>query len=239
MQCRCAECLAQATDAELARMEAALEGLVLAKAEGDPEWTIDESDAEPAATVFQAYASEFARGAWRQKHGRPLSETELAAGLARAEYQMTRGFELLSDSARKRLRPFLAQARQALVDMAQGRTNPIQAGARMAEQFNQLEAQAGGATPEGTYSPYEFSRLARTEAAFADTEVRRAELDAAGADSSAVEAAGGWAPIHPQCMCVNDEREGADGKFYVVLDPSAAACDLCLEIAAQIEAAIP
>lgn len=239
MGCSCAECLAKATDGELARMEAALEGLVLAKADGDPEWTLDEADAAPASTVFQTYASEFAKGQWAVNQDRPLSEAELAAGVARAEYQAARGLELLSDSARQRLTPFLEQTQQALVDMAQGRLNPIQAGARLAEQFNKLEAQAGGTTAEGSYSPYEFSRLARTEAAFADTEVRRAELDAAGADSSAVEAQGGWAPIHPNCMCLNEEVEGTDGKFYVVLDPSAAACDLCLDIAAQIEAAIP
>jgi hypothetical protein len=239
MGCSCASCLAQASDEDLA----ALESLLLAKAglPDDPnQWLLDAEDAEIGSTTFQAYASELGQAEWREKHSQPLTEEQKQAALARAEYQRARGLELLSDSARERLGPVLERVSGALEDMTAGRINPIQAGAKMAAEFSRLEAEGGGTTAGPDYSPYEFSRLARTEAAFANdaAEAAAIERDYPDADSTAFDELAGGLPLHPQCLCRRDTSEGDDGKWYVVLDPSASACDLCLEVAAEIEAAI-
>jgi len=242
-----AEVLAACSDEELRRIEHAASVLLrqdcdccscrLAKAEEPPRWTLESEDAEVGSTLFQVFGSVCAKGEWAQKR-EGWTEADWAAAAARAAWQYEQGMALLSDSARERLGPYLEVVREDLARMVAGKLNPIQAGARLSAQIKALEAEGGGVTEGARYSPYEFSRLARTEAAFAYGEEQRAEAQAQGADTSAIDERGGWVPVHPNCMCANEVTEGPDGRLYVTLDPAPSACELCLGLARDVDGAI-
>lgn len=206
----------------------------------EPPYVLEPEDAETAGTLMQVYSTEFGRAQARQKARIEITPGMLAEAAARVEFQRQQGMALLSDSARDRLAPVLDGVHGALQDMVKGRLNPIQAGARMASAFDQVEAQGGGISEDVQYTPYEWSRLARTEAAFADSAAREGEINSWGeVDWGPLERHGGHPPIHPNCMCSLGTIDGADGKLYAVLNPAYSACDICLSIAEAIDAEIP
>ncbi len=238
--CSCRACLSAASDTELERIETALEGIVLGKAEGDPPYLLEPEDAETAGTLMQVYGSEFGRAKAQQESGIEITPAMLQEAALRVEFQRAQGLALLSDSARDRLAPVLDGVHGALQDMVEGRLNPIQAGARMAAAFDQVEAEGGGISEDIQYTPYEWSRLARTEASFADSAGREAELNEQGTvDWGPLQGQGGYPPIHPNCMCALGVMDGSDGKLYAVLNPAFSACEVCLAIAEAIDAEIP
>jgi hypothetical protein len=231
--CGCAECMAKAGPDSGAE---------------DPEFLLDSDDAEIASTVTQSYATEIGRAKFGEAHGLPPTPEELAAAFERVQYQRDLGLSMLSDSAKERLVGLFGEAgnpntgalNDALSRMVEGHYNPIAAAHQMSAEFHRLE-QGGEAADKLQYTPYEFARLARTEAAFADDAAAAAEIadNYPDANSDAFDAAGAEPPIHPFCFCMRDVVLGGDGKYYVTLVPTGAACSECLDLVDQIEAAIP
>ena len=249
MACRCAECLAHASYEELERIERAAREL-LTKADSDVDLALDAEDAEIMSTLFAAFDAQIGELQIADKFGRGITTEDYRRAYAAMLYQMDKGLALLSDSARSRLARVLDRVNVLLADMAGGDLNPISAGARMAEIFDYVEAQQGGAPGETIqYTPFEWSRLARTEATFAREAVRRTELERLGTDFSALDAHivtrpgkegdeiavsdGASPPIHPQCLCLTSAVE-VDGRLVAILWPAPTACELCNAAADEV-----
>jgi hypothetical protein len=231
MRCSCQHCLADADDATLDRMERALVSLV-GKASvdvADEELTLDGDDAEVFSTVFEILGNGLGDLAAHEGDGKPLSEADRASLVAAMEKQMADGLALLSKSGQTKLGPALEQINALLAEFAGKGTNAIQVGARLQELLVSIEAQGGGVSWDTTaYTPYEWSRLARTELAFAQEAAKEAYYkETYDADESALDALG-HAPLHPSCQCTETTDYDSDGKFWIIIDTNPTACDECM-----------
>lgn len=236
----CAHCLANADDATLERLEKALLGLVCeTRLRKDLDWDIDlddlwldPGDAEVVGAIWATYTSAIEQARVREQAGQEFTEADLRVLADAAQLQVEQGLALLSDDARTRLAPIIAYLNRNLTDMVSRNINPIQAGARMQEMLL-LVGGAGGEGAPPQYSPYEWSRLCRTEAAFAQTAAQREYYQREfGAKADALERFG-EPPIHPQCMCglIAIEHEG---ETWMLIETTPTACGLCNDIADQM-----
>lgn len=208
--------------------------VVLAKSyDEDEDFDLDAEDGEVMGTVFGVLGGGIGDLTAKAAAGVEITQADLDAAAKRMQAQLEDGLKLLSESARTRLSPVLDDVAKMLADMAEGNLNPIQSGARMMEILTGVAA-LGGGIAEGKYSPYEWSRLARTEASFADSAAKRAYYsEEMGARLDAIEEHGGK-PVHPECLCDEIAVPNGDGEMWIVLEPNAAACDLCLDTAEAI-----
>jgi len=216
-----------------------LSGLLAKQGEGGFEGGLDfelgEEDGEAFGSVWAVYASALGQAEALAARGE-LTEAERQRLAAAALAQAEEGLALLSDSARQRLGPLVTWINEALQGMVEGSINPLQAAARMQEALRGA-MEAGATAPPGQYTPYEWSRLCRTEAQFARSAAVLEEFKAGGSDSSVVESLGAVPPLHPSCMCSLGELE-VGGKAWVILMPTPTACAICLDMAEQVTSAI-
>jgi hypothetical protein len=181
-------------------METALDG-ILAKADyglGDDPFS--EDDAETASTVTSAYMTEVSRWQAQDKRNQERTPEQAQWALDRAIFQREQGMALLSDSAKTRLTPVLDQVHEALTHMVEGNLSPRRTVAVIQETIRDAGMNGGGITEMPEYTPYEFSRLVRTEAANAYGAEMKAQFDRDDTDSTAMDEADAWPAIHPQCV---------------------------------------
>ena len=231
--CVCGDCL-------LTKARRARELLELRKAEGDNPFAfnLDEADAETAGTLTAVYMHEIGAAQVAEAHGLQRTAAQAQAGLDRADYYRTEGMALLRESARTRLKPIIGDLHDGLRSMVEGNINPLAAAQAFQRQLALVESAGGVAGVQGQYAPFEWARLCRTEAAFAYSAAEGKALDDEyEPDWTAVDAAGGRVPVHPNCVCGQDVVE-VNGKWYGILDPAPSACELCQDIADEILAAI-
>ncbi len=230
-KCTCEGCLKK-TQVALASVRR------LQKAGDDFNFDLEEEDAEVAGTLTAVYAHSFtAAGMTEKLTEKPLTPGQLQEAAGRVAFQREQGLAKLSAGARQALGPVMDTAERALQGMVEGRVNPIQAAQEMQRMLALAEQQPG--FDPNLYQPYQWARLARTEAAFADTAAREAAYreEYGEVDYSAIEAAGARIPIHPSCLCSEEILE-IDGKWFVYIDAAPSACELCQELADEVLAAI-
>jgi len=235
----CVKCLSnqQLREAHAAALRSYDLACLVAKADqGEFDFGLSEDDASIAATQFAVYSHEITAAGLGEKFGQPLTPGQLQAAAGRVAAQKAIGLQKLSAGARTALAPIYDQVDGALLDMVEGRVNPIQAAERMQALLSTAETAPGDFDPE-LYQPYQWARLCRTEASFADNvEQRRAYENEYDVDFSILEAEG-MPPEHPNCLCGVDVIEHG-GKFYAVLDLSPSACELCQDIADRVTEAV-
>jgi hypothetical protein len=229
--CCCSECLGKLSDDTLGKLVRGLE-----EAFGkDWDWddvdlSLEDLDAETMGSVFAVVSSGIEEAVLMLNAGLTLSPQDLAQSVARMQAQLTQGLALLSQSAATRLAPVLDAVNLLLADMSAGNVNPIQAGSALQNILDGVALAGGGAFGAGVYSPYEWSRLCRTESAFARSAMERDWHTRAGGDPSAVDYYG-WPPIHPQCMCGTIMLANPQGKEWIVIETTPSACGYCNDIA--------
>lgn len=244
-RCTCSSCLhgdplAQLSDAQLEQLEHDLRrfGSALKADDGWEELDlgIEADDADVMSSIWATLGAETARLDVRQKLGVEITAAELAEARLRMAAQLEIGLALLSPSAASRLAPVTGRLNELLAEGAAQARNAIQLG----EELQRVLRDVGGAGvgqvyDTGVYSPFEWSRLARTELVFARTEAEKKVLqDEWGASSEAMDQLFGWPPIHPQCMCSTSVWQDADGKWWIILTTTPTACADCNDIADAI-----
>lgn len=212
-------------------------------AKGEPEAAAEESeplfegdDADVAATVLSSFSHVIGAGQFAEVRGRDLTAAERRRVAEAVRYQQEEGLKLLSPSARERLQPVLEDLNAQLAGYVSGDTNAIDTGRTLAEEFNN-RWEDGALAP--FYTDWEFSRLARTEAGFAYNAEVRGWLDEEGVSMEAMDAVGEEIPLHPNCLCANATLTGSDGREYMVIQASPAACPICDDISNQTFDAVP
>lgn len=242
-ECTCATCraersvLGKLTDDQLAALGDDLARLgVFLKADDGSDWSeeelwLDETDADIMSSIFAVFEGEAGPLSVRSRNGVQITEQDYKEAVARMQAQRDIGLALLSVGAAKRLAPVLDSLNEHLAEMAKGNINPIQFGARLQTTLRDVATAMGPEGPKGfdtsVYSPYEWSRLCRTEAAFARTEAERETIKQEwGASSEALDTLG-YPPIHPQCMCAIGVWEDADGKLWMIAETTPTACEEC------------
>lgn len=223
----CKACRARELAAEIAKADSG----------EDLNFDLEEEDAEVAGTLTAVYAHSFTAAGMAEKlTDQPLTPGQLQEAAGRVAFQREQGMAKLSAGAREALGPVMDTAERALRGMVEGRVNPLQAAQEMQRMLALAEQQPG--FDPNLYQPYQWARLARTEAAFADTAAREAAYrEEYDPDYSAIEAAGARVPAHPNCLCLESVVE-IDGKWFAYLDPAPSACELCQDLADEVLAAI-
>ena len=210
------------------------------KAAGDQlefDFDLEDAEADVVGTTMAAYSTAIEEAALAERNGAPLPQAaldRLAAMVAQVEAE---GMALVTPANQTILAPIFETVRGLLSGMVGGNLNPLQTAARMQEFFTQVENGGGGLLPEGYNSPYQWARLARTEAKFAETAADRAEYESNGANGDAMDEAGAWPAVHPNCMCTCGVLE-VGGVLYMVLEPAPTCCEYCADTATEVLDAI-
>jgi len=145
------------------------------------------------------------------------------------------GLDKVAPANRPRLQPAWEQIRALMARVAQGGVNPIAASDWLLRDYLPM------------YRSYEFLRLIRTEAAYADNVARNTVFrETLGANSEAMDAVADaqgltfrGPPVHPNCLCGTDCVLGTDGRYHLFLNPAPSACWLCQQVADLMLDAIP
>lgn len=232
--CTCNACLLEKARHARALLAKAEEDAAAAE-ESEPLFE-DEDDADIAATVLSSFSHVIGAGQFAELRGRDLTAEERRRVAEAVRYQQEEGLKLLSPSARERLQPVLDDLNAKLVGYVDGSANAIDTGRALAEEFNN-RWEDGALAP--FYTDWEFSRLARTEAGFAYNAEVRGWLDEEGVSMEAMDAVGEEIPLHPNCLCVASALTGSDGREYMVIQASPAACPICDDISNQTFDAVP
>lgn len=204
---------------------------LLAKFEG-----FSGDDADIAATILASFSHLIGAGSFSETRDRELTDEERAEIAAAVKFQQEQGLALLSESARERIGAVLDQLNEYLVRFASGEMSAIEAGRELAALL--ADSWEGGPL-SGLYSEYEFSRLARTEAAFQYNATELAMLREEGVSEAILEQFGVNIPIHPNCLCAYSTIAGTDGKEYVVIDAGPVACEICEAVSYDMFSAVP
>lgn len=225
--CTCAACLAKADDATLARMEAALLGLRKAATdEEDLGIDLDDEDAEVMGTVFAVFGNGLGQLQGTATTGVELTEADRKQLADAMKAQIEQGLALLSESGKAKLGPVLEQLNGVLSSFADAGTNALQVASLLEGLLDDVSAQGGGIAATG-YSPYEWSRLARTELAFSREAAKEAYyVETYGARTDALDQHG-RAPLHPACECSETVAEDGNGEFWLVIETTPTACEAC------------
>jgi hypothetical protein len=250
-ECSCASCrasrttLGRLTSVELAELRERLAGLSRFLKENeweDLDLSLDEPDADVMSSIMAVFSGESSKLAVRQRLGVEIAPADAAAAQLRIRAQLDEGLALLSPSASTRLAPVLGQLNDLLADMTSLSQNPIQFGAYLQNLLRDVAISIGPAGPEGFntggYSPYEWSRLCRTEAVFARSAAEREYLQQEWEASPEALDAHGWPPIHPQCMCAVGVWTDADGKAWMILETTPTACEECNDVADLVASSV-
>ncbi len=193
-------------------------------------------DADIAATILGSFGHLIGAGNYRALREGPMADEERAAIVAAVRFQQEQGLALLSDGARKQLQPVLDTLNLRLAEFASGQVNAIEAGRALTDAFNNPW---DGGPLRTLYTDWQFSRLARTETAFAYSAAERERMVADGISFAAIESVGaGEPPLHPGCLCIRGIVIGANGVEYAVIDHNPAACEFCVAIGTATYAAI-
>jgi hypothetical protein len=132
--------------------------------------------AQIVATAIQAYYSQLATLEEVYKFHREISAAELTRMQLVAEYAVTKSFDKLSKSAQDRLKPVLGDLKErAATSFAEG-VEPRAEQQWLMDTYLANYQWGDAVAPEVNYTPYEFHRLCRTEAAFSRGEVQRDSL---------------------------------------------------------------
>ena len=198
----------------------------LVKQSGD--LSLEFGDAEVMSAAISVIDGLTAEYATLERNGRDPSPEDYIRMVREAEFQLDHGLNLLSMSARSRLSHVIEDIRLGLTEMSAGHINAIEMGRRMSETIGYVEQHAGGISDGIHYTPYEWARLCRTESAMARFSVERETLSKDfDAVSDAIDGAEASLPIHPNCMCSLTPIPGGDGRTYMVIQTTPAACELC------------
>lgn len=127
-------------------------------------------------------------------------------------------FDRLSDQGHMRLDDQLGEIKEIIADGVEFGENPLSIARSLSDRFD-------------SYETREFSRLARTEVAFAQVEGQMNEFRAEGVDVTAVE--NDPPPWHPNCMCDCTIERDENGNWRAVYEIAATACDLCQAYTSQ------
>jgi hypothetical protein len=229
--CNCPECSRGETVLHRPWLLAALEHRQYPSRD---DFDLVESDAEVGATLVSVYRHAIGLAELAEVSGDPLRPEELGELEAAVAFQEANGLARLSQSAAKCLAPVLRTARRALAQLVGGTINPQRAAVLLQEAVEDIGSRGGLVDPlRLQYSAYEWSRLARTEMAFAQAAATRATMELRDTDFDALDTLGAVPPIHPNCMCTIGETE-VHGRIVAVLLPAPSACELCLDTAASV-----
>lgn len=201
-----------------------------------PETLFDDDDADIAATILGSFSHIIGAGKWSDIRNKPLTPEERKRIADAVLWQQQQGLALLSDSARARLLPVLKNLNGYLDQFLAGGYNAIEVGRELSDLFNTHWVEG---PLRVLYTDYEFSRLARTEIAFAYTAGVRNELQAEGVSWAAMDAVGvSDPPHHPNCQCELGTIMGEDGIEYAVSDITPRACEFCIAISEATYSAV-
>ena len=185
----------------------------------------DDNDADVMASIMAQLSAAITHANTMDEIGLPLTPAELATQQAMFDAFATNGFALLSASGQTALAGIMGDLTGLMADIIAGSISTLDAGSMLTGMYDE-------------YNSWEWNRLTRTEAAFADTAVRVEDFEANGADGSLFDTFGS-PPYHPNCGCEPAIAIGSDGLSYIVADPSPDACDYCFGIVADIDAGVP
>lgn len=238
MGCNCAACraekmtLGQLSEDELAQLDTDLRRLS-GFLKSDEDWEeldigLDETDADIMSSIIAVFGGEAAKIAVRQKNGLQVTDKDAEEAALRMQEQLTIGLALLSTGAASRLAPVLDQLNGFLADAAKASQNGIQLGQQLQNLLEDTAIAGSNRTFDpGVYSPYEWSRLCRTEMVFARSAAERETLQQEwGADPAALDFLG-WPPLHPQCMCSTTVWVDGNDKAWIVVVTTPSACEEC------------
>lgn len=199
--------------------------------------------AQIVATAIQTYYSQLQVLEQAYNFQREISAAEYSRMQEVAEYAVTQSFDRLSAGAQSRLSDVLDNLKErAAVSFVEG-VDPRAEQQWLMDKYLADFVWGDAEVPQVNYTPYEFHRLCRTEAAFSRGEVQRSAQEEAGVTYEVVdgydEGNGVDLPIHPNCNCEWTSTTGKDGREYAVIWPAPTCCEICLDLAEAVEAAVP